>query len=123
MARLRIKKLKTPAGRMEFVAERLKLSPSQQQSLADMQQEHRLQKLEMRKKHMSGYEEFWTEILREQPNQATVDAFLEQAFEQRKEFLASSAERMRTFLKELNPTQRKAFIRMIQRQNKMFGEI
>lgn len=109
------KKLRTPKGRMELVARRLKLSPAQQESFLQLREQLQTQAEKIRQDYQTDIDAFWQEVAKDNPDSLKIKVLLDRAVQGRKEFMILSTEQIQDFLKILGPKQREGYVKFLKR--------
>ena len=84
------KKIRSPEGRLEFVAKRLKLSQAQQESFQQLREQLLTQAKKIRQTYQDDINDFWQEVAKENPDSLKIKVLLDRAAQGRKEFMILS---------------------------------
>ncbi len=113
-----LRSLQTPEGRAQWAADRLKLEGPQRATLQRVSREWTLKMRELQQAHADDLDAFWAEMVRGEETAAT-RASLERLLEVQRTGTVRSLEDLRRILKDLNPDQRQALVRMVREKNKL----
>ncbi|MEW6366793.1 MAG: Spy/CpxP family protein refolding chaperone [Acidobacteriota bacterium] len=116
-ARAVIRKMETPEGRAEIVAERLSLSPQQRLQYDAMRSAINAILAANRKINGAHMNTFWSEVIRDHPDSAILSSAIEAALEGQKAARVQMAEQVKHFMTALTPAQREAFVHIVRQRD------
>lgn len=117
----KLKQLKSPEGRLEMVARRLKLSGLQKERLAVLAREVFEHRQAIRSRYSVEIAEFRSELAKESPDYGKIGQLMAIAVDEHAKTDRMLAEKIQELLKALTPQQRQDIIRRWEKLNKLVG--
>jgi len=114
-AKADLRQAKTLPGRVEFIANTLRLSDEQREAFRRLRDELFKMGREIKAENREVIESFWQEILKDQPDSAKIEDALSHAAAARREFAAAATQKMKEFLAMLDQGQREACAQLIRK--------
>lgn len=104
MARARHRRLATPEGRAELLADELGMDEEQRAAHRELAKEFRVRREELRGRHRAEFQKAWAELVKDEPDERVLEEFIRTSgsSEKRKLFV----EHTRGLMKILQPQQR-----------------
>ena len=103
---------RSPAARIDFIAEHLDLSDAQRQGLLDLRKALRTSRGDVRDERDQVRDAMLAELAKPSFDRAAMLALIDQRNAQRRERIVQSAEQVHTYLMTLDPSQRESFLDM-----------
>lgn len=108
----------SPPERMELVAKQLSLDDNQRAAFDRFVRTMRLKSRHLRETNMPLVDDAWQEFAKQQPDEAAIDKFFEQAANNRRSFQIETGRALREFLIVLSEDQRTKFIALVKTRDR-----
>jgi hypothetical protein len=117
-----LRKARTPAGRMELIAQRLELDEEQQERLDGLWAGTRRQGRELWEASLESREALWRELDRDEPSAERLHALVEESMGLQLEAQLLAIDKTLELLRILDQDQRQALLRMAKKRAYLRGE-
>ena len=107
--------LKTPEGRTNFVAKKLKLTKDQKRIFIQLAKEFMTEKFQFKKDYSKEIETFWQEMLKSKPDFQKISAGLELRLTLDRKLQPLQQDFLQKLLKILTPEQRTLYVKLLRR--------
>lgn len=111
-----LRKLRTPEGRIELIAKRLKLSESQKEGFQQLGYQLQTHAGKIKQSYQTDIDSFWQEAVNDNRDSLKINDLLDRLSQGRKEYMMLASEHLYEFLKVLNAEQRRAYIRFLRKR-------
>jgi len=109
--------LKTTEGRVQLVSDRLGLDDAQREKVAGLMTELRSHQAAIKEANRALNDEFWNEIVEDEPDMQKIAALLAESTEQVETSRRLGAEYLQVVMQSLNKDQRQGLVRMIREKD------